>query len=124
MRIRIGPRKTESYPHATNDEHWTQFSNAKANESYGILALAVCEDAYILATQFDSQPANIKRELKSWLDRDSSECMQADPRTSFCLDVICDYFGWDLEAVRKSYVDATKSVTDRVDRIQFEDVHK
>jgi len=90
------------------EDHWSQRRSLGRNEAYNSLALAVCEDAFMLATQFEKQPKIVQRELTAWLHLRSSECSQSDPRSSFCIDAICFHFGWDLDAIVRSYVEATQ----------------
>jgi hypothetical protein len=108
LKVRLSVKRNESYPQAVEIDHWSQRRSTGAYAAYEVLALAVCEDAYMLATQFENQPKIVQRELTNWFYLKSEDCVQADPRSSFCLDAICFHFGWDLEAIVKSYVDATQ----------------
>ena len=108
LRVRLSVNRSESYPHTAHEDHWSQRRSLGKYESYDSLALAVCEDAFMLATQFEKQPKIVQRELSEWFHLRSSECLQSDPRSSFCLDAICFHFGWDLDAVVRSYVEATQ----------------
>lgn len=106
MRVRVSTGRGGSH-HSVESDHWSQVRRRGDSPSYEVLALAVCEDAYLIASQWERQPVRVKRELRSWIFLRSSECSLADPRSRFCLDVICEHFGWDLQAVRGSYLDAT-----------------
>lgn len=108
LRVRLSVNRSESYPHTAHEDHWSQHRSLGEYGSYESLALAVCEDAFMLATRFEKQPKIVQRELREWLHLKSSECLQSDPRSSFCLDAICFHFGWDLDAVVRSYVEATR----------------
>ena len=94
-------------PHSVEEEHWTQVrSRSVSTRVYEALALAVCEDAYLLASQYSVRSIREQRELRAWIHLFASECSSSDPRRVFCLDVICAHFGWDESGVRASFLNA------------------
>lgn len=107
MRVRLNTGRGDSYQYSVESEHWSQVRRKGENTSYEVLALAVCEDAYMLALQWERQTQVVQRELSAWFGLRAVDCARSDPRRAFCLDTICNHFGWDLFLVRESYREAT-----------------